>query len=281
MKQILIVLFASSILAQSPVRRVTDPGVVTTRQEITPAGVPAVFDGRVYGVAFGRDSSEIHVLASTGLYRYDWAKNSVVQRLDAGRRPALQGVAFDPVAGQALFAGVDRAPGVWLASAGAGKTIVAEKLGLNHAGAPAVALRACKDGGRLAALPLIFDNQVALVDLDGVKPPVRVAVSTAPASVVLSDDGCTAWVSHWGGRRPKPNEKTAPTGLSKTADQVPIDARGVAASGTVSRIDTQTSSLTKSKPASLPFRLPGTSPATASTSPTATPTPSPSSTRPQ
>ncbi len=244
MKRIILVLFASSLMAQSPVRRVIDPGVVTTRQEITPAGVPAVFEGRVFGVAFGSDSSEIYVLAATGLYRYDWAKNSVVQRLDAGRRPALQGVAFDPFAGQALFAGVDRVPGVWLARAATGKPVIAEKLGLNHAGAPAVALRACKDGGRLAALPLIFNNQVALVDLDGAKPPVRVAVSTAPASVVLSDDGCTAWVSHWGGRKPKPGEKTAPTGLSKTADQVPIDARGIAASGTVSRIDTQTGKVT-------------------------------------
>jgi DNA-binding beta-propeller fold protein YncE len=244
MRQIIGVLFAASLLAQSPVRRVIDPGVVTTRQEITPAGVPAVFDGRVFGVAFGRDSSELYVLAATGLFQYDWAANKVVQRLDAGRRPALQGVAFDPVSGRALFAGVDRAPGVWLASAGASKAIIAEKLGLSHAGAPAIAQRACKGGARLAALPLIFNNQVALVDLDGAKPAVKVDVSTAPASVVLSDDGCTAWVSHWGGRKPKPGEKTAPTGLAQTADQVPIDARGVAASGTVSRIDTQTGKVT-------------------------------------
>ena len=34
-------------------RGVTDPGVVTTRQAITPAGVQSVFDGRVYGITFG------------------------------------------------------------------------------------------------------------------------------------------------------------------------------------------------------------------------------------
>ena len=141
MKQLLLILAAASLMAQQPVRRVLDPGVVTTRQEITPAGVPAVFEGRVFGVAFGRDSNEIYVLAASGLYRYDWAKNKVLQRLDAGRRPALQGVAFDPVAGQALFAGVDRAPGVWLARASASKSIVGEKLGASHAGAPVVARR--------------------------------------------------------------------------------------------------------------------------------------------
>jgi len=42
-------------------RAVTDPGVITTRQTITPAGVPTVFDGRVYGVAFGEDASNIWV----------------------------------------------------------------------------------------------------------------------------------------------------------------------------------------------------------------------------
>ncbi len=240
MKQIVGVLFAATLLAQSPVRRVTDPGIVTTRQEITPAGVPAVFDGRVYGVAFGRDSNELYVLAASGLYRYDWAANKVVQRLDAGRRPSLQGVAFDAIAGHALFAGTDRAPGVWLARALAGKPMVAEKLGASISGAPAIASKGCNGGSRLAALPLIFNNQVAFVDLDGAKPAVKADVSTAPASAVISDDSCVAWVSHWGGHKPKPGEKTAPTGLATTADKVPIDARGVAASGTVSRIDTQT-----------------------------------------
>ena len=37
---------------ERPSRSVTDPGVVTTRQAITPAGVPSVFQGRVYGVAW-------------------------------------------------------------------------------------------------------------------------------------------------------------------------------------------------------------------------------------
>ena len=36
-----------------PLRAVSDPGVITTRQAITPAGVQTVFDGRVNGAAFG------------------------------------------------------------------------------------------------------------------------------------------------------------------------------------------------------------------------------------
>src|SRR5262247_4073422 len=47
---------------EKPVRSVTDPGVVTTRQTITPAGVPTIFDGRVYGVVFGASSSTVFAL---------------------------------------------------------------------------------------------------------------------------------------------------------------------------------------------------------------------------
>ena len=43
---LLLPLACAISLAQSPVRSVTDPGVVTTRQSITPAGVPAIFEGK-------------------------------------------------------------------------------------------------------------------------------------------------------------------------------------------------------------------------------------------
>ena len=48
---LLIAPFANGQTLDTPRRAVTDPGVVTTRQSITPAGVPMVFDGRVFGVA--------------------------------------------------------------------------------------------------------------------------------------------------------------------------------------------------------------------------------------
>ena len=44
-----------------PARFVTDPGVITTRQAITPAGVQAIFDGRVYGLTFTANPNEIFV----------------------------------------------------------------------------------------------------------------------------------------------------------------------------------------------------------------------------
>ena len=89
-------------------RGVTDPGVVTTRQAITPAGVQSVFDGRVYGVAFGASASELWVLTGRSragkaqLYRLDWLKNAVGGRWELEGAPALQGLAFDPERGSPL-----------------------------------------------------------------------------------------------------------------------------------------------------------------------------------
>src|SRR5215510_1593022 len=96
MKRSILFLFVNAyasmpLLAQTvevPLRAVTDPGVVTTRQGITPAGVQTVFEGRVYGLAFGRASSELWVLtagaASTSqmqVYKLDWRSNQTLARM--------------------------------------------------------------------------------------------------------------------------------------------------------------------------------------------------------
>ena len=61
---------AAAQTVERPTRSVTDPGVVTTRQSITPAGTPSVFQGRVYGVQF-RSATELQVLTGVGVYRMD------------------------------------------------------------------------------------------------------------------------------------------------------------------------------------------------------------------
>jgi hypothetical protein len=114
-KQALAALFVAAVMltvvrllshAQSivqPSRGVTDPGVVTTRQTITPAGVQSVFDGRVYGIAFGGDGNELWVLTGrtrggkSQLYQLGWLKNAVIGRWELDGTPAIQGLAFDPV----------------------------------------------------------------------------------------------------------------------------------------------------------------------------------------
>jgi YVTN family beta-propeller protein len=59
----------------------------------------------------------------------------------------------------------------------------------------------------------------------------------APFGAVVSRDGRTAWVSNWGGRWPADGDVTAPTGLSRGADKVVVDERGIASTGTLARVD--------------------------------------------
>ena len=68
-------------MPENPVRAVTDPGVVTTRQATTPAGVQSVFTGRVQGVTFGTNSSELWVLTTSQTFRMDWRANRVLRKL--------------------------------------------------------------------------------------------------------------------------------------------------------------------------------------------------------
>src|SRR5215510_10783430 len=101
---------------EQPSRAVTDPGVVTTRQAITPAGVPSIFQGRVFGIAWAGTSGELWVLHASQLYRLDWSNNRVVSRTPHGGTPGNQALAADPLTGEAL-AGVSIAgsAGVFLA----------------------------------------------------------------------------------------------------------------------------------------------------------------------
>ena len=233
-----VLLLPAALAAQSverPVRAVTDPGVVTTRQAITPAGVPTVFQGRVYGVAFGKDASEIWVLHASQLYRLAWRENRVLSVAAHGGAPGLQAIRYDPASGAALLAAAKRAQGqpprVLLArQTGAAVETIATELGEHIAGALAV-------GGGRAVVPLIFNNQIAVIELASGKALGKVPTEIAPFGAVMNQAGTVAYVSNWGGRRPTPKDLTAPTGLAPTADRVVVDARGIASTGTVIRLD--------------------------------------------
>lgn len=234
--------FLAPVWAQTPdqpLRAVTDPGVITTRQTITPAGVPAVFDGRVYGVAFGAQAEDLWVLSQRGLSHFDWRRNRVLDRLQpAPRRAGLQGVAFDAGSGRALYTGTSNDRDIWLAAAEGGqRKELRVKLGRHLSGAPAIAPRPNQKGERLMVIPLVHDNQLAIVDLNAASGHTSVPTGIAPFAAVIDDAGTTAWVSNWGGRIPRPSDRTAPTGRLPGADRVVVDERGIASSGTLTRID--------------------------------------------
>jgi YVTN family beta-propeller protein len=220
-----------------PVRAVTDPGVVVTRQLITPAGVQSVFDGRVYGVAFGASDAEIWVLNAGRIYRMDWRANRVLERIPFAGSAGLQGIAFDAAEGGALVSTANKDTARLLrARDGRAKPLV-EGFGSFAVGAVAIAARKNASGQRIAAVPVIAKNKLVVIDLEQGRLLGTPTTGIAPFGVALSGDGAVAYVTNWGGRLPKDGEPTAPTGLAKEADRVVIDARGVAATGTVTKID--------------------------------------------
>src|SRR5262249_13686181 len=179
-------------------RAVIDPGVVTTRQAISPAGEQTVLDGKVYGVSFGATSDEVWVLVATrsgpAIYQLDWRDNRTIGRWQLQGTAALQGLAFDPKRRSPLVAITRPGPregdgGVVQLLRRAGDTFVplADGLGRYLAGSPAIADAASVDR---AVVPLVFDDALAVVNRSTGAITSRIKTGgVAPFGAVVSRDG--------------------------------------------------------------------------------------------
>jgi YVTN family beta-propeller protein len=244
---------ARPISAAPPVNSVVDPGVIPSRQAITPAGLQSVFESRVFGVAFGENGSSIYAAAlgqkGTSLYQIDLKTNRMLTALDTPEAPGMQGLVYDPVTRRPLLAGlVGRAKGKdssgQLVALGERKPeILADGIGTNQIGSIAVAPSPNGQSKRLAVVALTFNDEAAIVDLDSKAVLYKVRTGIAPFGAAINANSSVAWVSNWGGRFPQPHESSAATGPEANADQALVDARGIASSGTVSRIDLLTGKL--------------------------------------
>jgi len=243
---IAILSYIAALAAQTadrPLRAVIDPGVITTRQSITPAGVQSVFQGRVYGVTFGATPSELWVLNAGQVVRLDWRANRVLERIPVPGTPGLQAIQYDRAAGRLLVSAASRGPqgGVprvrLFSIEGGSARVLGGELGNYIAGALALAAMPDAKNQRIAVIPLIADNQLAVVDVTGNRALAALRTEKAPFGAALDAAGTVAYVTNWGGRVPTPNDLTAPTGLAPTSDQVVVDERGIASTGTLTRID--------------------------------------------
>ena len=237
--------------ADRPVRAVTDPGVVTTRQDITPAGVQTVFFGRVYGVTFGETPSDVWVLTTrqanqdAQITRLDWAANRIIERISIKENPGLQGIQFDRAGGKPLVSATlpaqapqDPTGRARLLSIENGNAkAIADRMGGFITGALAAARATNAQGQRLAVVPLLYDNRLAIVDLSGNALLASIDTGIAPFGAAINANGTVAYVTNWGGRLPQPDDLTLPAGFKANADRVVVDDRGIASTGTVTRVD--------------------------------------------
>ena len=242
---------------QAPVRTVPDPGVITTRQIIAPAGVQAIFESRVYGASFGETSDFVYVLATSReravVYKLDWRANHAVEVIELPGYPGFQGITFDPMKQAPLVTGTS------VAKDNGGKsndyvrifsisnrqpTVLADRLGAQATGGVAISEGADRAGGQVGVVPLTFDDGVAIVDLASGSLKWKVKTGVAPFGAAVNTAGSVAFVSNWGGRIPTKKDLVAATGSEESSDKVVVDRRGIAASGTVSRIDLATGKVT-------------------------------------
>jgi YVTN family beta-propeller protein len=240
--------------AARPVNSVVDPGVIPSRQAITPAGLQSVFESRVFGITFGENGDSIYAAVlgqkGTDVYQIDLKTNQMVTVLSAGASAGLQGLAYDTVGHAPLLSGIvgsgkrQESTGQLVTFSGTNSRVVAADLGTHQMGGVSAGLSRNAQGRRLAVVALTFNDQAAIIDLDTKEVVFRVKTGVAPFAVAVSQDSSVAWGSNWGGRPPQPGERSAATGSEPNADQVLVDERGVASSGTVDRIDLLTGKVT-------------------------------------
>jgi YVTN family beta-propeller protein len=233
-------------IATPPVASVVDPGIIPSRQAITPAGLQSVFESRVNGVAFGENGDSIYAMTvgqqGSYVYQIDLKTNQMMTVLKTATSPGMQGLTYDSVSHTPLMSGLS-GNGKGKVSAGqlvalSGKsTVIADGLGSHQIGGIAVGRSKNSAGRRLAVIALTFDDEAAVVDLDTKEVYRKIKTGVAPFGVVVNADSSVAYISNWGGRVPHSGEQTAATGPEPNADQVLVDDRGVASSGTVTRID--------------------------------------------
>src|ERR1051325_2446565 len=254
--------------AQGPAREVPDPGVIATGQRVAPVGLQSVFEGRVYGVRFGQSAEEVWVAGTGMTFRLDWRANRVLARGVTDGRAGVFGLAIDPVTHRAFVSSVGRlpdpaaagrrgrAPSVAQLSAFDGAvtgdsvamSLNSGSVGDYMAGAPAIAARGGDGGKRFAILPLPANDGLAVVDADG-GPVVRtIPLGVEPIASVISADGKTAYVSILGGPKPTPAQRQMRQCCDPRAEAVRIDARGIAMTGSVSRVDLLTGNVVKDIP---------------------------------
>ncbi|MBS1824318.1 MAG: beta-propeller fold lactonase family protein [Acidobacteria bacterium] len=238
-RMVLLVLLAA--LAAYGVLRVVRIGrqsdgsyLLPTGQYITPAGVHLEVNDRPLGMTLSPDGATLAVLtgsnfAPRALHLVSTAQSKLLQSVPVG--DGFVGVAFSPD-GSALYAGGGQNHDIKIfRRSDAGAYAAAGSIAI-PASAPS-GLAITPDGKMLVAA-LNLKHAVAIVDTQ-TQSVAQVPVSNYPYTVAITPDGAKAYVTNWGGRKPRPEDKT------DSSFPLVVDPRtGIPSSGTVSIVDLKT-----------------------------------------
>lgn len=244
---------------------VVDPGVITTHQAITPAGIVSVFRGRAYAVNFcGSDDALTTVVAeekNLTLYLIDARTNKVLASYHGtGQYPGMQSLGcgagnaatlvgtesgvllLDNSLMRSVTVGLGGSPDISAGSAASyafrTQTMLSGGLGSGSVGGMTFS-----GDGKRAALALTGSDELAILDVERRSVTRKIVVGIAPFNAVLNHDGTTAWVSNMGDAA-KSDRWSAKTGSGQREDALEIDQRGIASAGTVMRVDLESGKVT-------------------------------------
>jgi YVTN family beta-propeller protein len=235
----LIATQAACVFGQPTAVGPAGPGqtVVTTGQLVHPAGETVEIPARPVDMVRSPDGKYLYIKEHKGVTVLDAAAWTVHQRLALGDDAAsMTGIAIS-ADGKTLYV-TDATTGMRVLSVGedgnvsaAGKIVIPPTGGGEGNSFPCgIAL---KRDGKSAVVCVSRNNTLGFVDLAEGKLAAEADVGVAPFAVILSPDEKVAYVSVWGGRRPREDEKTA----TSAGTNALVDARGIAASGGVSIVD--------------------------------------------
>ncbi len=216
----------------------TDGGqLVPTGQLVRPAGESLTFPGRPVDLALAPDGKSLYIKDNRGIVVVDTATWKIKQQLAFPKNKgggSMHGLAVSHD-GKRLYATTAQDL-LWEAQIEPTSLRWARSIPLpgpdNKGASHATGIALSKDGKR-AFVCLSRNNKLGIVDLEAGKLVEQLSVGVAPYGIVLTEDERIALVSNWGGRRPNAGERTA----MSSGTPVLVDARGVASSGTVCRVD--------------------------------------------
>jgi len=238
---------------------------VASYQRLTPAGQQVHLSGRVFDLALSPDQKLIAVKGAHGVTILDSASGEVRQLLAMHADPELGGFhasLFAEALGVQSFTGIAwSAKGEIYNTDPHGRLLIAKRdssgkfgwtdsislPGPGRISSPMITPQNSAPGGFAldpaggkAYVALSRSNAMAIVDVTAKKVARQITVGVVPYTVVLH--GTRAYVSNWGGRAPKPGDKTAD---SSATDIVVDEKTGVPSTGSVSIVDLTASKVVK------------------------------------